>query len=161
MTARVPEATYELRIGDETCDIQAHAGHLRTHQGAANLDATIVMRQDTLAAIASAAFEAPSRQADRLIAINANTAAVRRLLTPFNESTRRPVPHRTDRHREQPSTRHPGRQADRLTAIDRNGSSRTSIQRLAAHVVGSLCVGGTGSSMTTGMRRSVRLRYSS
>jgi hypothetical protein len=160
MTARVPEATYELRIGDETCDIQAHAGHLRTHQGAANLDATIVMSQDTLTAIASAAFEVPSCQ-PTASSQSAATSTRATTLTPFNESTRRPVPHRTDRHREQPSTRHPGRQADRLTAIDRNGSSRTSIQRLAAHVVGSLCVGGTGSSMTTGMRRSVRLRYSS
>jgi hypothetical protein len=55
---------------------------------AANLDATIVTSKDTLAAIASAALEVPSRQADRLIAINADTAAAQRLLTSFNKSTR-------------------------------------------------------------------------
>jgi 16S rRNA G966 N2-methylase RsmD len=41
------------------------------------------MSPDTLAAIASTALEVPSRQADRLIAINANKAAAQRLVTSF------------------------------------------------------------------------------
>jgi DNA-binding HxlR family transcriptional regulator len=87
--ASVPDATYELRIDDDTLHIRAVDGHLQPSQGsAANPDATITMSTGTLAAIAGGDIDIPSKQADRLIAIDGNSAGARRLLTSLAGSTR-------------------------------------------------------------------------
>jgi DNA-binding HxlR family transcriptional regulator len=77
----VPTATYELRVDDETFHVRSHEGRLRPAYGpASTADATITLTTDTLAAIASGELKVPSRQADRLIAIDGDGAGAHRLL---------------------------------------------------------------------------------
>jgi hypothetical protein len=76
-----PDATYELRVDDETFHVRSHHGCLRAAHGPApNATATITLTTDTLAAIASGDLEVPSPRADRLIAIDGDAAGAERLL---------------------------------------------------------------------------------
>ena len=84
----VPDATYELRIGDDILHVRAVNGHLQPSQGpVANPDATITMSAATLAAITSGDVDISSPQADRLIAVEGDAAGAQRLLASFNGST--------------------------------------------------------------------------
>jgi DNA-binding HxlR family transcriptional regulator len=77
----IPDAIYELRVDDEACHVRSHDGHLRPADGpASNADATITLTTDTLVAIASGELEVRSPRADRLIAIDGDTAGAQRLL---------------------------------------------------------------------------------
>jgi DNA-binding HxlR family transcriptional regulator len=77
----IPDATYELRVDDETFHVRLHQGHLQPAQGPApSADATINLTTDTLAAIASGALDIPSPRADRLIAVDGDAAGAQRLL---------------------------------------------------------------------------------
>jgi DNA-binding HxlR family transcriptional regulator len=77
----IPDATYELRVDNETFHIRTHDGRFQTAEGAAaNASARITLTADTLAAIASGDLEVPSPRADRLIAIDGDAAGAKRLL---------------------------------------------------------------------------------
>lgn len=77
----VPDGTYELRVDDETFNVRSHDGHLQSAHGPApNPQATITLTAETLAAIGGGELQVPSRQADRLIAIEGDAAGARRLL---------------------------------------------------------------------------------
>jgi DNA-binding HxlR family transcriptional regulator len=77
----VPDATYELRVDDESFHIRSHDGHLQPADGpASNADATITLTTDTLAALASGELDVRSPRADRLIAIDGDTSGAQRLL---------------------------------------------------------------------------------
>jgi DNA-binding HxlR family transcriptional regulator len=77
----IADATYELRVDNETFHIRTHDGRLRAAEGAAsNASARITLTADTLAAIASGDLEVRSPRADRLIEIDGDTAGARRLL---------------------------------------------------------------------------------
>jgi alkyl sulfatase BDS1-like metallo-beta-lactamase superfamily hydrolase len=77
----VPDGTYELRVGDETFNVRSRDGHLQAANGPApNPEATITLTAETLAAIGGGELRVPSRQADRLIAIEGDAAGARRLL---------------------------------------------------------------------------------
>jgi DNA-binding HxlR family transcriptional regulator len=77
----VPDGTYELRVDDETFNVRSHDGHLQSvHGPAPNPQATITLTAETLAAIGGGELQVPSRQADRLIAIDGDAAGARRLL---------------------------------------------------------------------------------
>jgi DNA-binding HxlR family transcriptional regulator len=83
----VPDATYELRIDDDTLHVRASDGHLQPSQGPApNPDATITMSANTLAAITSGELDIPSPRSDKLIALDGDSAAAHRLLEAFNGS---------------------------------------------------------------------------
>jgi DNA-binding HxlR family transcriptional regulator len=83
----VPDATYELRIDDDTLPVRASDGHLQPSQGPApNPDATITMSANTLAAITSGELDIPSPRSDKLIALDGDSAAAHRLLEAFNGS---------------------------------------------------------------------------
>jgi DNA-binding HxlR family transcriptional regulator len=85
----VPDATYELRIDDDILHIRALNGHLQPSQGpVANPDATITMSARTLAVIASGELDIPSRRADKLIAVDGDSAGAQRLLESFSGSAR-------------------------------------------------------------------------
>lgn len=77
----VPDGTYELRVDDETFNVRSHDGHLQSAHGPApNPQATVTLTAETLAAIGGGELQVPSRQADRLIAIEGDAAGARRLL---------------------------------------------------------------------------------
>jgi DNA-binding HxlR family transcriptional regulator len=77
----IPDATYELRVDNEAFQVRSHDGRLQAAQGpAANPDATITLTTDTLATIAAGDLDIPSARADRLIAIDGDTAGAQRLL---------------------------------------------------------------------------------
>jgi DNA-binding HxlR family transcriptional regulator len=77
----IPDATYELRVDNETYHVRSHDGHLQPADGpASRADATITMTTDTLMAIASGELEVRSPGAGRLVAIDGNTAGAQRLL---------------------------------------------------------------------------------
>jgi DNA-binding HxlR family transcriptional regulator len=77
----VPDGTYELRVDDETFNVRSHDGHLQSAHGPApNPQATITLTAETLAAIGGGELQVPSREADRLIAIEGDAAGARRLL---------------------------------------------------------------------------------
>jgi DNA-binding HxlR family transcriptional regulator len=79
-----PDATYELRVDDETFHVRSHHGRLQpAHGPASNATATITLTADTLAAIASGELDVPSPRADRLIAIDGDAAGAERLLMSF------------------------------------------------------------------------------
>jgi DNA-binding HxlR family transcriptional regulator len=83
----IPDASYELRIDDEIYHIRLHQGRLHpAHGPAPTADATITMRADTLAAIASGKLEIPSPRADRLIAVDGDAARAQRLLESLTKS---------------------------------------------------------------------------
>jgi DNA-binding HxlR family transcriptional regulator len=83
----VPDGTYELRIDDDILHIRALNGHLQPSQGPVpSPDATITMSAGTLAAIASGELDIPSRRADKLIAVDGDSAGAQRLLESFNAS---------------------------------------------------------------------------
>jgi DNA-binding HxlR family transcriptional regulator len=84
--ASIPDATYELRVDDEAFQVRSHDGRLQAAQGpASNPDATITLTSDTLAAIVTGDLEIPSPRADRLIAIDGDTAGAQRLLASFTQ----------------------------------------------------------------------------
>jgi DNA-binding HxlR family transcriptional regulator len=84
----VPDGTYELRIDDDVLDVRALNGHLQpSHGPVPNPDATLTMSAATLAAIASGDLAIPSRRADKLIAVDGDSAGAQRLLESFNGST--------------------------------------------------------------------------
>jgi DNA-binding HxlR family transcriptional regulator len=84
----IPDATYELRIDDETFHIRARDGHLQPAQGPVPAaDVTITMTKHTLAGIAAGDVEVPSPLADRLIAVDGDPASARRLLGSPGRST--------------------------------------------------------------------------
>jgi DNA-binding HxlR family transcriptional regulator len=77
----IPDATYELRVDNEAFHVRSHDGHLQPADGpASTADATITLTTDTLAAIATGRLEVRSPGADRLIAIDGDTAGAQRLL---------------------------------------------------------------------------------
>jgi DNA-binding HxlR family transcriptional regulator len=77
----IPDATYELRVDNEAFHVRSHDGHLQAADGpASDADATITLTTDTLAAIASGKLEIRSPRAERLIAIDGDTAGAQRLL---------------------------------------------------------------------------------
>jgi DNA-binding HxlR family transcriptional regulator len=77
----VPDGTYELRVDDETFNVRSHDGHLQSAHGPApNPQATITLTAEALAAIGGGELQVPSREADRLIAIEGDAAGARRLL---------------------------------------------------------------------------------
>jgi hypothetical protein len=81
------DATYELRVDDETFHIRSHQGHLQPHHGpAATADARITMTTRTLAAIASRELDIPSRQAERLIAVEGDATGAEELLKALRQS---------------------------------------------------------------------------
>jgi DNA-binding HxlR family transcriptional regulator len=83
----VPDGTYELRIDDDILHIRALNGHLQPSQGPApNPDASITMSAGTLAAIASGELGIRSRRADKLIAVDGESAGAQRLLESFTGS---------------------------------------------------------------------------
>jgi DNA-binding HxlR family transcriptional regulator len=83
----IPDAIYELRIDDETFHIRTHNGRLQpAHGPAPTADATITMTTDTLAAIASGNLALRSRRADRLIAVDGDSAGARRMLESLRRS---------------------------------------------------------------------------
>jgi DNA-binding HxlR family transcriptional regulator/putative sterol carrier protein len=85
-TPSIPDATYELRVDNESFQVRSHDGRLQAAQGpASNPDATITLTTDTLTAIASGELEVPSPQADRLITIDGDTAGARRLLASLTQ----------------------------------------------------------------------------
>jgi hypothetical protein len=85
----VPDGTYELRIDDDVLHIRALNGHLQpSHGPVPNADATVTMSAASLAAIASGDLAIPSRRADKLIAVDGDSAGAQRLLESFNGSTR-------------------------------------------------------------------------
>jgi DNA-binding HxlR family transcriptional regulator len=76
-----PDATYELRVDNEAFHVRSHHGHLEPADGpASQADATITLTTDTLGAIASGELDVPSLRADRLIAIDGDTAGAQQLL---------------------------------------------------------------------------------
>ena len=84
---RLPDATYELCIDDETFHIRTRDGRLHAAHGPApTADATITTTKRTLAAIVSGELEIPSRQADRLIAVDGDTTGAQRLLESLRPS---------------------------------------------------------------------------
>jgi hypothetical protein len=84
----IPDATYELRIDDETFHIRTHQGHLHpAHGPAPTADATITMTKRTLAAIAGGVLDPASRRDGGLIDVGGDSAGARGLL----ESLRRSV----------------------------------------------------------------------
>jgi hypothetical protein len=89
----IPDATYELRVDNETYHVRSHDGHLQPADGpASTADATITLTTDTLLAIASGKLKVRSPRADRLVAIDGNTAGAQRLLeslTQIRVSTRK------------------------------------------------------------------------
>jgi DNA-binding HxlR family transcriptional regulator len=81
----IPDATYELRVDNETFHIRSHDGRLQPAQGATpHADARITLTADTLAAMAGGQLEVRSRRADRLIAIEGDTAGAKQLLQSFS-----------------------------------------------------------------------------
>jgi DNA-binding HxlR family transcriptional regulator len=83
----VPDASYELRVDDDTLHVRALDGHLQPSQGPApNPDATITMSADTLAAITSGELDIHSPRSDKLIALDGDLAAAQRLLEAFRRS---------------------------------------------------------------------------
>jgi alkyl sulfatase BDS1-like metallo-beta-lactamase superfamily hydrolase len=78
---RLPDATYELCIDDETFHIRTRQGRLQpAHGPAPAADATITTTKRTLAAIASGDLEIPNRRADRSIAVDGDSTHPQRLL---------------------------------------------------------------------------------
>jgi DNA-binding HxlR family transcriptional regulator len=83
----VPDGTYELRIDADILHIRALNGHLQPSQGPVpDPDATITLNAGTLAAIASGELDIRSRRADRLIAVDGDSAGAQRLLESFKGS---------------------------------------------------------------------------
>src|SRR5262245_52379131 len=81
---RLPDATYELCIDDETFHVRTREGRLQpAHGPAPTADATITTTKRTLVAIASGELEIPSRRADRLIAVDGDSTHAQRLLESF------------------------------------------------------------------------------
>jgi DNA-binding HxlR family transcriptional regulator len=77
----IPDATYELRVDDETFHVRASEGRLQpAHGPVSTAAATITLTMRSLAAIASGELEVPSPRADRLIAIDGDRAGAQRLL---------------------------------------------------------------------------------
>ena len=57
------DATYELRVDNETFHVRSHHGHLEpAHGPASNATATITLTTDTLAAIASGELESRAHE---------------------------------------------------------------------------------------------------
>lgn len=83
----IPDATYELRVDNETFHVRSHRGLLTPEHGpASNPDATITLTSDTLAAIGRGELEVPSPRADRLITVVGDAAGARRLLEALSQS---------------------------------------------------------------------------
>jgi DNA-binding HxlR family transcriptional regulator len=84
---RISDATYELRIDDETFSIRTRNGRLQpAHGPAPAADATITMTKRTLAAIASGGLDVESRRAERLIAVDGDSTGAQRLLESLRRS---------------------------------------------------------------------------
>jgi DNA-binding HxlR family transcriptional regulator len=85
VTAKPPpsiaDATYELRVDNEAFQVRSHEGRLQAAEGpGSRASATIRLTTDTLAAIASGALDVTSARAERLIAIDGDSAGAHQLL---------------------------------------------------------------------------------
>jgi DNA-binding HxlR family transcriptional regulator len=77
----IADATYELRVDNEAFHVRSHEGRLQAAEGpASRASATIALTAGTLAAIASGALDVTSARAERLIAVDGDSAGAHQLL---------------------------------------------------------------------------------
>ncbi len=77
----IADASYDLRVDNEAFHVRSHEGRLQAAEGpASRASASIGLTTGTLAAIASGALDVTSALAERLIAIDGDSAGAHQLL---------------------------------------------------------------------------------